>query len=207
MAKAIHPDFVSLSEICPDIRIEASYASAQNFTGEIVRGYKARAAFLARMPARALCSAQKAALERGLSLKIFDGYRPLKAVTFFQEWAQRPETNPRIKEHYYPTFSRKELFDQGYIAKQSSHSRGSAVDLTLVSLKTEKELDMGSAFDYFDTISNTESPKITSAHKENRRLLKEIMIGHGFKNYPQEWWHYSYQAEPFPNEYFDFDVE
>lgn len=203
----IHPGFVSLSEVCPGIKIQASYSSAQNFTGEIVAGYKAQKAYMAKAPAEVLCQVQKAALSRGLSLKIFDGYRPVKAVSFFQEWAKRAETNPELKILYYPTFTRLELFEKGFIAKQSSHSRGSAVDLTLFDVETGRDLDMGSGFDYFDDISNTNSNRITAIQKANRMMLKDLMESKGFKNFSQEWWHFSFRPEPYPDQSFDFDVE
>ncbi|HXH76406.1 MAG TPA: M15 family metallopeptidase [Bacteriovoracaceae bacterium] len=200
-------DFVSLSDICTGLMIAASYATPQNFTGEVVHGYKAPKALMAKEPSLAICKVQSKAMGLGYKLKIFDAYRPAKAVAFFQEWALRPEINPHLKERYYPSFSRKELFDQGYIAKQSSHSRGSAVDLTLVDASSGKELDMGSDFDYFDTISNTDSSKITEDQRKNRKILKMLMEAEGFQNYSQEWWHFSFKAEPFPGQYFDFDVE
>ena len=203
----IHPGFISLEEVCPGIKIQASYSSSDNFTGEVVAGYKAKKSYLARESALALCEVQKSALEKGLGLKVFDGYRPVKAVQFFMTWAKKPETNPQLKELYYPKFSRMELFEAGYIAKQSSHSRGSAVDLTLYNPVTGKDLDMGSGFDYFDDISNTESPKVTEAQMANRMLLKNLMESQGFKNYSQEWWHYSFRPEPYPNRSFDFDIE
>lgn len=204
---SVHPEFVSLSDVCPEIHIQASYASKQNFTGEVVAGYKAKKAFLAKAPAEALCKVQKEVLKRGYTLNIFDGYRPKKAVQFFQDWAKKPETNPEVKKLFYPKFSRLELFERGYIAKQSSHSRGSAVDLTLMDMKTGKDLDMGSGFDFFDLISTTETNLITKAQQENRFLLKRLMESHGFKNYADEWWHFSFRPEPFPDQYFDFDVE
>lgn len=206
MAK-IPSEFISLTETCPNIIIQSDYSTVKNFTGEVVRGYKKTAAYMAKAPAQALGEVQKVALARGYNLKIFDGYRPVKAVEFFQEWAKRPETNPEIKAHYYPTFSRLDLFEQGFIAKQSSHSRGAAVDLTLVNLKTGKELDMGSHFDFFDERSNTDSKNITEEQRKNRMLLKELMEGKGFKNFSQEWWHFSFKPEPYPEKSFDFDVE
>jgi len=164
-------------------------------------------ALLARLPAEALCEVQKEALKKGLSLKIFDGYRPVKAVQFFQEWAKRSEDNLNLKKLYYPTFTRLELFEKGFIAKQSSHSRGSAVDLTLIELKTGRDLDMGSGFDFFDVISHTETNLVTEKQKNNRMMLKELMESRGFKNFHQEWWHFSFRPEPYPEQYFDFDVE
>lgn len=199
--------FVSLGDICPDLKIHMSYATTENFTGEVVAGYKARKAYLSQVPAQALCLVQADAKKLGYSLKIYDSYRPVKAVSFFQSWAKKPETNPEIKAMYYPGHTRLELFEAGYIAKQSSHSRGAAVDLTLIDLKTEHNLDMGSAFDYFDDLSHTESPKATEAQKKNRMILKELMESRGFKNFSQEWWHYSFKPEPYPDQYFDFDVE
>lgn len=206
MAK-IPDGFISLNDVCPSMKIQMSYSTTENFTGEIVAGYKAQKAFLAKGPAEALCLVQAEAQKRGLSLKIYDSYRPVKAVAFFQTWAKRPETNPHIKELYYPGFTRQQLFEQGYIAKQSSHSRGSAVDLTLIVSETGRALDMGSAFDFFDDLSNTESPRVTEEQMKNRMILKELMEGKGFKNFSQEWWHYSFKPEPHPDHYFDFDVE
>lgn len=199
--------FVSLNDLCPSMIFQMSYATSENFTGEVVTGYKSKIAYLAKGPADALCLVQADAQKIGLTIKIFDSYRPVKAVSFFQAWAQKPETNPHVKQLYYPGFTRLELFEQGYIAKQSSHSRGSAVDLTLVVTKTGLSLDMGSAFDYFDNLSNTDSPKVTPDQKKNRQLLKQLMESRGFKNFSQEWWHYSFRPEPYPDQYFDFDVE
>lgn len=202
-----HPDFVSLDEACPGIIIQVDYSTKNNFTGGIVPGYKATKALLVKSTAEALARVQKKALEQNLSLKIFDAYRPVKAVSFFQEWAKLSETNPEIKARFYPTFSRQDLFEQEFIAKQSSHSRGSAVDLTLVNLKTGRELDMGSIFDFFHEISHTDSPLITAEQRKNRTLLKSLMEGEGFRNFFQEWWHFSLRPEPFPNQSFDFDIE
>lgn len=202
-----HPGFVSLTDICPEIRAHMSYATTENFTGEVVAGYKARKAFMAKVPAEALCKVIADAKKKDLGIKIFDSYRPAKAVAFFQQWAKKPETNPELKKLYYPDYSREQLFELGYIAKQSSHSKGSAVDLTLFDLSSGKDLDMGSGFDYFGELSHTENASITEEQKKNRMLLKELMEGRGFRNFSQEWWHYSYKPEPYPDTYFDFDVE
>jgi D-alanyl-D-alanine dipeptidase len=199
--------FVSISDLCPDVRPDISYATKDNFTGEIVAGYKARKAFMAKGPAEVLCLVVADAKKLNLGIKIFDSYRPAKAVAFFQEWAQRPETNPEIKKLHYPDYTRAQLFDLGYIAKQSSHSKGSAIDLTLFDLSTGRDLDMGTGFDYFGELSHTDNLNVTAAQRKNRYLLKELMEKRGFKNFSQEWWHYSFRPEPFPNTYFDFDVE
>lgn len=206
LAMTIPSGFVSLREYCPGIRIESSYATAENFTGEIVAGYLAQEAYLSTEAADALKRAQEAARKEGLGLKIFDAYRPTKAVAFFQEWAKRPETNHDVKALYYPTFSRLELFEKGYIALKSSHSRGSAVDLTLYTLATGEDLDMGTRFDYFDDSSATNFAGLARHQKFNRMILKMLMEAEGFKNYAEEWWHYSFRPEPFPGQYFDFDV-
>lgn len=204
---APHKDFLSLNELCPEMKFEMSYSTTQNFTGAIVAGYKAPRAYMAKAPAEALCRVQQKVLKMGLTLKIFDSYRPVKGVAFFQSWAKLPETNPDVKNFYYPKYTRMQLFEMGYIAKQSSHSRGSAVDLTLHDPKESHDLDMGSGFDYFDDISHTASEKITATQRKNRDLLKRLMEEEGFKNFAQEWWHYSFRPEPFPDQYFDFDVE
>jgi D-alanyl-D-alanine dipeptidase len=202
-----HDGFVSLTDLCPEIKAHMNYATTDNFTGEIVAGYKARKAFMAKGPAGALCQVIADAKKKGLGIKIFDSYRPAKAVAFFQAWAKKPETNPEIKKVHYPDYTRTQLFELGYIATKSSHSKGSAVDLTLFDLSTGMDLDMGTGFDYFGELSHTESPHVTDAQKKNRYLLKELMEGRGFKNFSQEWWHYSIKPEPYPDTYFDFDVE
>ncbi len=204
---APHPDFVSLSEACPGLIIQMDYATRENFTGAVVDGYRRPVAYLSKAAAAGLCRVQMKARRAQVSLKIFDSYRPVKAVKFFQEWAKREEDTPELKELYYPTFTRRQLFEQGFIATKSSHSRGAAVDLTLVSLKTGEELDMGSRFDFFDDLSNTESPRASAQQLKNRLQLRELMEGEGFKNFSQEWWHYSFKPEPFPETYFDFDVD
>ena len=201
-----HPDFVSLKKTCPGIVIQMDYATEENFTGSVVDGYLRAEALMATAPALALCKVQKKALRLGVSLKIYDSYRPVKAVKFFQAWAKKPEDDLDRKAKYYPAFTRQQLFDQGFIASKSSHSRGSAVDLTLVDIKTGKELPMGSGFDFFDDLSNTESPRVSAEHLANRLLLKKLMEKEGFRNFSQEWWHYSFRPEPFPETYFDFDV-
>jgi D-alanyl-D-alanine dipeptidase len=205
---AFYPnEFESLSEICPSILIEASYATKKNFTGEVVHGYKTRKVLLSKNAAVALCKVQEKAISRGYSLKVFDGYRPVKAVSFFQSWAKLPENNLELKQMYYPSYTREELFQNGYISNRSSHSRGSAVDLTLVSISNLNDLDMGSSFDYFNDISHTENSKIKKYQLENRLILKDLMEQFGFKNYTKEWWHYSFLNESFPDNYFDFDIE
>jgi D-alanyl-D-alanine dipeptidase len=200
-------EFISLTDVCPDIRIDPVYATKMNFTGNIIPGYKAKKVLLTRVAGTAICKAQAEARSKGLCLKIFDGYRPAKGVSYFIEWAKLPETNIQLKKKYYPRYTRTELFEKGFIAKKSSHSRGAAVDLTLVNCNDGKDLDMGSPFDFFDSISHTESKLITAGQLINRKLLRDIMGRQNFKNYSKEWWHFNFQPEPFPNQYFDFDIE
>jgi D-alanyl-D-alanine dipeptidase len=202
-----HPGFVSITDLCPEVKAYMNYATTENFTGEVVAGYKARKAFMAKAPAEALCKVIVDAKRIGLGIKIFDCYRPAKAVAFFQEWAKKPETDPERKEFYYPEYTREQLFELGYIATKSSHSKGSAIDLTLFDLESGKDLDMGTHFDYFGELSHTDNLQVTAAQRKNRYLLKELMEGRGFKNFSQEWWHYSMKPEPYPDTYFDFDVE
>lgn len=200
-------EFISLSEICPNIKIQADYSLSENFTGQVVSGYKAQKAFMTKFSASALQKVQMLALNSGLCLKIFDAYRPLKAVQSFQEWANKPEDNFQLKNYYYPKYDRLELFKRGFIAKESTHSFGIAVDLTLLDLSTGLELDMGSHFDYFDDISVTNSPLITKQQQENRRRLIELMESQRFKNYSQEWWHFSLKTGLASYRAFDFDIE
>lgn len=204
---AIHEGFVSLESVCRKIVLGMNYATYDNFTGGPVPGYKSHKAYLAEAPAMALVNVQEKALLAGYSLKIFDSYRPVKAVEYFQEWAKLPETNPLLKARFYPKFTRLDLFQQGFIAKQSSHSRGCAVDLTLVDLSTGFEVDMGTEFDFFDELSHTDAPAISQEQKNNRMMLRDLMESEGFRNFFQEWWHFSFRPEPFPGQSFNFDIE
>jgi len=198
--------FVYLSKECPSLIIAASYATPDNFTGSVVDGYLAVEAIFSKAGAEALCKVQDELQGKGLGLKIFDAYRPLKAVKFFQSWAKMPGDVQAIKEKYYPTHTKLDLFKLGYIATESSHSRGSAVDLTIVK-QDGAELDMGTIFDYFHERSHTKAADLTEEQKSNRELLLDVMKRHGFKNYSQEWWHFSLVKEAFPGKSFDFNIE
>ncbi|MGE3608741.1 MAG: M15 family metallopeptidase [Bacteriovoracaceae bacterium] len=201
------PDFVSLSDLSSTIQINANYAGEDNFTGQKVDGYRAKKILLARVVAEALLKVQAEALKLNLTLKIFDGYRPNKATLFFQKWSQLPEDNIQRKQRFYPSYAREELFAHGFIALKSSHSRGCAVDLTLANIDTLQELDMGTEFDYFNDLSHTLNPEIQGRQLENRLLLKNLMEAQGFRNYSKEWWHFSFKQEPYPDVWFDFDIE
>ena len=138
-------------------------------------------------------------------MKIYDAYRPQMAVTHFMNWA-KDVSDTRMKKYFYPELDKSVLFDQGYIAEKSGHSRGSTVDLTLFDMNTEKEVDMGGTFDYFGELSHPDYKKITAEQYENRMILRNAMLAHGFKPLDEEWWHFTLKDEPFPDTYFTFPV-
>jgi D-alanyl-D-alanine dipeptidase len=199
-------DFVDLGQLCPEIRIDARYASNNNFTGLVVDGYKTNTVLLQEKAAQALCKVSEKLSTTQYRLIVFDGYRPQKAVDFFVTWTTQNEDNLSLKKRFYPKLSRSELIPLGYIASKSSHSRGSTVDLGLFDLSLNQEVDMGGEFDLFDEISHTNSSHITSKQKQNRRYFVDLMESFGFKNYHKEWWHFRYLDEQYPNTYFNFDV-
>ncbi len=198
--------FVDMGEFLPNVQIEARYAGSGNFVGAPIDGYLAQKVLLTREAADALLAVQVELREIGLGLKLFDGYRPQRAVDHFVRWAEDPEDD-RMKSTYYPFVDKSELFAQGYIAAQSGHSRGSAVDLTLVSLATGEELDMGTRWDFFDPRSAPASPEVSAQHRARRTLLQITMVKHGFEPLDTEWWHFNLRDEPYPDTYFDFVIE
>jgi D-alanyl-D-alanine dipeptidase len=203
--KTYPPDgFVYLSKIDSSIKQDIRYATQNNFTGKIVKGYSNASAILTRDAALKLKLVQEDLKKRGLGLKVFDAYRPVSAVDEFLKWRKSP-VNKKLKLTYYPNLSKEDLFKKGYIAPgKSSHSRGSTVDLTIVNIKTGNELDMGTPFDYFGSKSHTNYEKLPKKVKNNRLLLKKTMEKHDFENLPNEWWHYTLRNEPFKDYYFDF---
>lgn len=205
-AQQIPDDFARIDSLVPDLEVELRYASTANFTGSVVRGYNPAKRVLTLGTLNALKKVQDSLGTRGLGLKLFDGYRPQRAVNFFVEWAERA-TDTAMKAAYYPTIPKEQLFEQGYIAKRSGHSRGSTVDLTViyaVGVRKGEELDMGTSFDFFGPESATFYDALSKEQKSNRKLLYEVMLHFGFKNYAQEWWHYTLANEPYPDTYFDF---
>jgi D-alanyl-D-alanine dipeptidase len=142
---------------------------------------------------------------QGYRLKVFDAYRPVTAVKHFVLWGIE-DTDIRMKPYFYPELEKQELFSKGYVASQSSHSRGSTVDLTLLDMKTGKEVDMGSPFDMFSEISHPDYKGVTEEQYENRMLLQSVMVRNGFEPISCEWWHFTLKDEPFPDTYFDFPV-
>lgn len=198
--------FVHLDEIAPDIVQEVRYYGEDNFVGARVDGYLAPRIITTRQVAEALRQVQERLEEFGLGLKVFDAYRPQRAVDHFVRWAEDLE-DTRNKATYYPDVPKSELFAQDYIASRSGHSRGSAVDLTINTLDGGDELDMGSGFDFFGPVSWPDSREVNAQQRANRLLLRTLMLEQGFNPYPREWWHFSLAEEPFPDTYFDFPVQ
>ena len=198
-------DFVLLSEAVPDAILEIRYYSTYNFIGDRIDGYEEPLAILTKEAAAALKAVSDELVGMGYRLKIFDAYRPQKAVTNFMNWALDPD-DARMKDYFYPELEKSELFPQGYIAEHSGHSRGSTVDLTLFDMKTEREVDMGGTFDYFGALSHPDYTDITEEQYAMRMLLREVMVKHGFKPLEEEWWHFTLENEPFSDTYFTFPI-
>jgi zinc D-Ala-D-Ala dipeptidase len=198
-------DFVFVDELVPAIRWDAKYATWDNFTGKPVDGYGANRI----VGTLALCAALERTLEvaesLGFGLLLWDGYRPQRAVDCFRRWADQPEDG-RTKLRHYPRLSRAEMFEKGYVAARSGHSRGSTVDLTLFHLTTGELAPMGGDHDLMDSISHHGARGITQVEASNRHCLWSIMTNCGFSGYECEWWHYSMDDEPYPDTYFDFPI-
>ncbi len=197
--------FVVLADYVPHIVQEIRYYSTYNFIGERIDGYEEPCALLTKEAARALKSVSNEMIVHGYRLKIFDAYRPACAVKHFVLWGIEDQ-DIRMKPYYYPDLQKQELFEQGYIAKKSSHSRGSTVDLTLLDMSTGKELDMGSPFDLFSVVSHPDYKGITEQQYENRMMLQRAMVRNGFEPIDCEWWHFTLKDEPYPDTYFEFPV-
>lgn len=193
-----------LDDVMDGVLTHAPYATADNFTGAVVDGYGANRIVVTRAMVDALCAAREKAAERELFLLIWDSVRPQRAVDRFVRWSQTPEEN-MAKERFYPNLEKAELFANGYIAARSGHSRGCAVDLTIVDSE-KTPLDMGGGFDLMDARSWHGAAGIGDEAAKNRALLKGIMEACGFQAYEREWWHYSLKKEPFPERYFDFEI-
>lgn len=208
-AKGLPEEFVYVEDVIPDIQVELRYFADQNFLGRKVDGYLAPKCILTRQAAEALKKAQEELKPFGLGLKIYDAYRPQRAVDDFVRWG-RDLNDTIMQRDYYPKVQKKDLFREGYIAEKSSHSRGSTVDLTIVrsdKQTSESELDMGTHFDFFGPEAWPDSPLVSSVHRAHRMLLHMLMSKHGFEPYPKEWWHFTLKNEPFPNTYFNFPVQ
>lgn len=198
-------DFVFVDSYVPGIRWDAKYATWDNFTGKPVDGYRANRIVGTRALCAALDRAQERAASLGSGLLLWDGYRPQRAVDCFLHWSQQPEDG-RTKPRHYPNIDRPEMFEHGYVAAKSGHSRGGTVDLTLYDLATGELAAMGGDHDLMDLISHHGAAGITPAEAENRHQLRWIMEACGFDAYDHEWWHYTLTDEPYPNTYFDFAI-
>ena len=198
--------FTYLSTVDSTIQKELRYITHDNFLGTPVDGYEKDTVIITYSAAVALKGVQTKLREFGLGLKVFDAYRPQRAVDHFVRWAK--VLNDTLTKHkYYPNVAKKDLFKLDYIASRSGHTRGGAVDLTIIDLSTGQEIDMGSGFDYFGTPSHPTYPNLTRKQRANRLLLRNLMMEAGFKPYSKEWWHFSLAKEPFPNTYFDFPIK
>ncbi|MEM1055778.1 MAG: M15 family metallopeptidase [Bacteroidota bacterium] len=228
---ALPDGFVRLSEVAPDIAQEIRYTTAYNFVGERIDGYLAPECILTKRAAEQLILVAEDLAPEGIGLKVYDCYRPQRAVDHFARWAQGDDAS--MKTAFYPDENRARLFDRGYIASRSGHSRGSTVDLTLVPLPAqdavltsfpgpdtlsrcdaprgerldERDLDMGTAYDCLDPASATASTAVSPEAQRNRQRLKAAMEAHGFRHYSKEWWHFTYWREQHPGTYFDFLVQ
>ncbi len=197
--------FVLLSDVIPHIIQEIRYFSTYNFLGERVDGYEEPCSILTKEAARALKAVSNEMFVQGYRLKIFDTYRPACAVRHFVLWGIEDQ-DVRMKPYFYPDLQKQELFEKGYIAKMSSHSRGSTVDLTLLDMRTGKEVDMGSPFDLFSELSHPDCRDVTEEQFENRMMLQKVMVRNGFKPIDCEWWHFTLENEPYPDTYFEFPL-
>lgn len=198
--------FVYAKTEIPSLHVDLQYCSDNNFVGEIIEGYHANVAIMSTQSAAALKKVQTELVKQNLSIKIYDAYRPQRAVNHFVRWA-KVVNDTLMKQQFYPRVYKKNLFKEGYIASKSRHSSGSTLDVTLVDLKTGEALDMGSPYDFFGSESWVENKILTETQSKNRKLLQQVMLTNGFRNYAQEWWHFTLRGEPYRNQYFDFLVE
>ena len=198
--------FVTLTDVIPDVILEIRYYSTFNFVGTRVDGYEEPVALITREAAQALKGVSDEMIARGYRLKIWDTYRPQMAVDHFCRWGENV-TDTLTKRWFYPYLDKDVVFERGYIARRSGHSRGSVVDLTLVDMKTGRDIDMGYGFDWFGEESHPAfRGNLTEEQIANRMLLRDVMIRHGFKPITEEWWHFVLKNEPYPNTYFTFPV-
>lgn len=215
---ALPAGFAHLRDVAPSVLQDMRYHGSQNFVGRPVAGYQAPHCILSERAARALQAAQAQVRPHGLTFKVFDCYRPQTAVNDFVRWGA-DLADQRTKADYYPGVPKAELFQRGYIAEKSGHSRGSTVDLTLVVVDGQRaskvlrgpladgqEVDMGSPFDLFDAQSHTDNTTLSPDVQHNRHWMRAVLQQHGFRNLPEEWWHYTLADEPFADRYFDFPV-
>lgn len=197
-------DFAPIYSVIDDASFDIRYYSSNNFTGNKINGYKAPIAYMTKQSLQALSIAANDLRKQGYRLLIWDSYRPQKAVNNFVEWINNPKDEG--DKSFYPKLKKSNLIEGNYIAEKSGHTRGSTVDLTLIK-KDGSFVDMGGTFDLFSEISHPDYKKLTKEQKRNRKILHDAMIKAGFKGIDSEWWHYTLENEPYPDTYFDFDVE
>ena len=197
--------FVSVGEAVPEVLLEIRYYSTFNFIGDRIDGYERPVALLTREAAARLKEAAGELAAKGYRMRIYDAYRPQRAVDHFMRWAEDP-ADIRMKPFFYPDLDKKDLIPGQYILPHSGHSRGSTVDLTLFDTRTGKDLDMGGPFDFFGERSHPDFRGITDEQYANRRFLRDTMLRHGFAPIPSEWWHFTLADEPYPDTYFTFPV-
>jgi D-alanyl-D-alanine dipeptidase len=201
----MHEGFAFVDEVVSGIRWDAKYATWDNFTAKPVDGYYANRVVGSRELCAALEDARDKAASLGFGLLLWDGYRPQCAVDCFVRWSQEPE-NGRTKLRHYPNIDRPEMFERGYVAAKSGHSRGSTVDLTLYRLASGELAPMGGDHDLMDPISHHGAQGISRVEANNRQHLRSIMEDCGFSSYEYEWWHYTLKQEPYPDTYFEFHI-
>ncbi len=197
--------FVDVSQVAPNLVVDMRYLTNDNFIGRPIDGYERPVCYLTREAAAALSAVARDLAPQGLAIKVFDCYRPQRAVAHFVRWAQNIKDVARKAQHY-PEVEKRNLFRDGYIASRSGHSRGSTVDLTLVNKADGRELDMGTPFDFFSPRAWPSDKSVSRQAQANRALLAQAMMRRGFRPYEKEWWHFTLNREPFPDTYFDFPV-
>ena len=208
-AQILPKDFVYLKDVAPSIQHDIRYYTHNNFIGRPLPGYDSPVCILTKPTAYALLKIQKELNKDGLGLKVFDGYRPQMTVDEFIRWSTDIQ-DQKMKTEYYPNVNKADFFKLGYVGAKSGHTRGSTVDLTIIDLKTNQELDMGTHFDFMDELSHPFNRSVTMKQYQNRQLLNRIMTEYGFiplNAEDTEWWHFTLKDEPFPNAYFNFPVK
>lgn len=222
--------FVDIKEVIPNVQLDIRYFGPHNFVGEKINGYNAGKCIITKEAAAALAKVQNDLGQFSLAIKIYDCYRPQRAVDHFVKWAKEID-NTKTREEFYPTVDKRNLFKDGYIDSKSGHSRGSTIDLTIIPIPAppqaqyfpgqkssacylpanqrfrDNSIDMGTGFDCFHELSHTENKSIGTQQRINRMLLKSLMGKYGFRNFEKEWWHYTLNNEPYPDTYFDFGIE
>jgi zinc D-Ala-D-Ala dipeptidase len=220
-------EFVALDQVDPTILQDMRYATTYNFVGRRITGYREPVCILTRHAARALHRAQRKLAPKGYGLKVYDCYRPTRAVDRFARWAE-PPADQKMKREFYPRVDKSRAFELGYIAHRSGHSRGSTVDLTLVRLPPKAQpawdgklrscfaryrrrfadngVNVGTGYDCIDPRAHTLDPRINGRPHRNRLRLKHTLEDAGFAPYANEWWHFTLRGEPYPETYFNFPV-